>query len=266
MTTHIQLQMMFCLEQELKDGLWESYMVCALIPHKMLVTKGPKRTLYGLMDAIVASFNLMSVKGGGTMPSDKLPGCSWGQIDQAEAGKRIAGGWFFEYLGTKGDLEFKRDVFGWIDTGRYYACLLHCCAHCFASCVIPELAYDDFRRDAAHKKTKVSTKFLLQNTKAGHVMPLMKLSGWLHELDCDDLLHCLFQGIAQDLTGSVLVVLGEAHFYDAIKKALEHQWEFCRLELKDFCQVLSTVLNGAGASWLINGVPAAKAAAAVASR
>lgn len=241
--------MRFCLEQELKDGLWESYLVCVLIPYKVMVTRGPKRTLYGLMDAIVASFNTMSVKGKAIMPSEKLPGCNWGQIDQAEAGTRVAGGWFFEYLGTKGDLEFKRDIYGWMDTGRYYGCLLHCCAHCFASCIIPELAYDDFRKNAAHKKTKISTKSLLENTPAGQAMPLMNLFGWLHELDCDDLLHCLHQGIAQDLTGSVLVVLGEAHFYDGQRKALEHQWEVCRVEyLKDFCPVLSKIPKGAGAS------------------
>ena len=64
----------------------------ALIPHKLMVTKGPKRTLYGLMDAMVASFNTMSVKGNGRMPSGKLPGCGWGKLDQIEAGTRVAGG------------------------------------------------------------------------------------------------------------------------------------------------------------------------------
>ena len=228
--------------KQLKDGLWESYLVSALIPHRLMVTRGPKRTMWGLVKAMVDSFNVMSIKGKGAMPLEAFPGCDWGPIAQSEAGQQVAGGWCFEYLGTKGDLEFKRDIYGWMDTGRYFACTLQCCAHCFASAIIPELAYDNFQKDAPHKKTKISTQDLLANTDVANMNPLMELHGFLHELDCDDLLHALHQGIAQDLCGSALVVLGEAFFYDDHKKALEHQWECCRQMLKDFCQGLRCVV------------------------
>ena len=225
-------------DKELKHGPWQSYMLCALIPHRLMVSRGPNRTLYGLLRAMVASFNCMSIRGGGSMPSEPFPGCGWGHIDKAEAGKKVAGQWFFEYSGLKGDLEFKRDVNGWIDTGRYYACMCHCCAHCFASAIIPELPYDDFRKDAAHKKTIISTDHVLANTEVSQQSPLMTLYGWLHELDCPDLLHNVNQGSGQGLCGSALVILGEAHFYDDKFKAIEHQWECCRLELQSFCGAL----------------------------
>ena len=93
-----------------------------LVPARRLVKLGCINTLYDLMRPMIASFNSMSIRHGACCPMGAQVGTNFTLLDQAIAGHPVAPGFSFEYLGLKGDLEFKRDALGHQETHQYYAC------------------------------------------------------------------------------------------------------------------------------------------------
>ena len=180
----------------------------------------------------------MSIRHGACCPVGAQVGTNFTLLDQAIAGHPVAPGFSFEYLGLKGDLEFKRDALGHQETRRYYACAEFACSNCDATSYpeCPDMCYDNFRRDAPHVKTRMTTARFIALLKDIHPKtPLVNLVGFLLELDCNDILHTLGLGVLEDLAGSILVLLGSCRFWHS-DAGLEGQWEVARELLGTYCK------------------------------
>jgi hypothetical protein len=150
-------------------------------------------------------------------------------MDVRLRGERICGPWCLDFAGLIGDLEFKRDVFHQIGSQQYYACN-SCCAECFASKVIPELAFDDFRPTAAWTRTRISLEDYLNNTPAHRHHGMLELIGFRSELSHHDILHNLYCGPANDLHGSVAKILILQRFYGGAIMRMSWPYAITRCE------------------------------------
>ena len=84
--------------------------------------------MLSFMPTMVHSLNAMSIVHGAICPVEAFPGTHFTAFDKAIAGLPIANdGQSLEYAGSKGDLEWKRDAMGYLDTRQYYGCMDRTC-------------------------------------------------------------------------------------------------------------------------------------------
>ena len=121
------------------------------------------------------------------------------------------------FAGIKGDAKFFQETFLF---SRSYN-MNFICDECWASGVEPTLLYTNMRPDAAWRLTRERHEDYLRNTRAADRSALCMLPGYHRDLHCRDLLHCMYLGVGQDLTASVVVELIQRGHLETMPDFLE---------------------------------------------
>jgi hypothetical protein len=134
------------------------------------------------------------------------------------------------FAGIKGDAKFFQETFLF---SRSYN-MNFICDECWASAVEPNLLYTNMLPDAAWRLTRERHEDYLRNTRPEDRSALCMIPGYHRDLHCRDLLHCLYLGVGQDLTASVVVELVQRGHCGA---TIELGLQYVSVQFQQWCQI-----------------------------
>ena len=116
-----------------------------------------------------------------------------------KAGQPLAGPFRCAFAGNKGDMQWH---VMWNRFSRYWQCN-YICHRCLASKANPELAFTDVSDSATWLATEISCRQHLREYGA-NPPPIVQVPGWDPKNCYFDIMHCLYLGLGQDLSGSLI--------------------------------------------------------------
>jgi len=209
---------------------WDTRFIFTVMPAERLITWGPfeDRTIHHLLEHMALGLNQMETGVMPVAPIAKSPRADFakGSLNDKWRGQRVAGGYEFRFVGSKGDLEFHQMAYP--SPHGYHTHANYVCNKCWASAIVPGLEYTNTKPDALHKRTMMSTADYLSNLE--YHSPLTKLPGWGIVFLLWDLMHNLHCGAGKDQVASGVVLLCSVGWFGGttIEEQLEDATDVCK--------------------------------------